>query len=113
MQTELLQLSNGITIEYSLTGSEDATGLILVHGLGLNLRQLEPQGDFFSQQYQVILISLRGHGRSSMPDHLGIKDFSVEQLAADIKALLLDLGIRKVHFVGNSLGGLVGYEMLR
>ena len=48
-----------------------------------------------------------------MPDHPGIKDFSVEQLAADIKALLFDLGIRKVHFVGNSLGGLVGYEMLR
>ena len=113
MQTELIQLRTGITIEYSLIGPKDAPSIIFVHGLGPNLHQFEPQGDFFSQQYQVILISLRGHGRSSMPDHPAIKDFSVEQLAADIKALLFDLGIQKVHFVGNSLGGLVGYEMLR
>lgn len=113
MHTELLQLSSGITIEYSLTGSEDASNLIFVHGLGPNLHQFEPQREFFGQHYRVLLISLRGHGKSSMPDHPGIKDFTVEQLTADIKALLFQLGIWKVHFVGNSLGGLVGYEMLK
>lgn len=113
MQTHLLQLSTGITIEYSLTGSENASSLIFVHGLGPNLRQFEFQGEFFRHHYQVLLVSLRGHGRSSMPDHPGLKDFTVKQLASDIKTLLFGLGIQKVHFIGNSLGGLLGYEILK
>lgn len=113
MKTKLIQLCTGVTIEYSLTGSRNTNGLPFVHGLGSNLHQFEPQEEFFSQRFQVLLVSLRGHGKSSIPEHPSIKDFTVEQLAVDIKSLLSELGIQRVHFVGNSLGGLIGYQLLK
>jgi 3-oxoadipate enol-lactonase len=112
VKTKLLQLHTGVTIEYSLTGPTEADTLLFVHGLGPNLRQFEPQEAFFSRRFQVLLVSLRGHGRSSVPDHPTVRDFTVGQLAGDVKALLAELNIRQAHFIGNSLGGLVGYQLL-
>jgi len=47
----------------------------------------ELQEAYFSRHFQVLLVSLRGHGGSSVPDHPTVKDFTVGQLAADVKAL--------------------------
>lgn len=113
MKTEFVQLDTGITIEFSRTGPVDAESLLFVHGLGTNLHQFEAQQRFFNQYFQVLSLSLRGHGGSSVPDHLCEADFSIPQFAQDVKALLSRLDIHKVHFVGNSAGGLVGYQFLR
>jgi 3-oxoadipate enol-lactonase len=113
MKTKLIQLCTGVTIEYSLTGSRNADSLLFVHGLGPNLHQFEPQKEFFSHRFQVLLVSLRGHGGSTTPEHPSIKDFTVEQLTADVKSLISELGIQRIHFVGNSLGGLIGYQLLK
>ena len=113
MKTKSIELHTGITIEYSLTGMSNPSNLIFVHGLGPNLNQFKLQEAFFSQYFRVVLVSLRGHGGSSMPEHASKKDFTVERLAADVKALLSELDIHRVHFVGNSLGGLVGYQLLK
>ncbi|MEJ2597897.1 MAG: alpha/beta hydrolase [Anaerolineales bacterium] len=112
MKTKLSHLHTGVTIEYSLTGPAQADTLLFVHGLGPNLHQFEPQERYFSQHFQVLLVSLRGHGGSSVPDHPTEKDFTVGQLAGDVKALLAELDIRQAHFIGNSLGGLIGYRLL-
>jgi pimeloyl-ACP methyl ester carboxylesterase len=113
MNTKLFQLQTGITIEYSLSGTSNPSNLVFVHGLGPNLRQFKPQEAFFSPHFRVVLVSLRGHGGSSMSEHASKEDFTVERLAADVKALLLELDIHRIHFVGNSLGGLVGYQLLK
>lgn len=113
MKTELAQLDTGITLEYALAGPSGAATLLFVHGLGPNLRQFDPRMRFFSRQFQVLLVSLRGHGGSSIPDHPAQADFSIELLAKDIRSLLTKLEIHKVHFVGNSAGGLVGYQLLK
>jgi hypothetical protein len=42
-----------------------------------------PQEQYFSQQFQVLLVSLRGHGALSTPAHPNKVDFTVEQLACD------------------------------
>ena len=113
METQKAELSTGVQIEYSVSGPENEEALLFVHGLGPNLHQFEPQQRFFAQDYRVLLVSLRGHGGSSRPINPTETDYTVQELARDVQALLLYLNIKKVHYVGNSLGGLVGYELLK
>ena len=112
MKIETAKVSDDIEIEYSLSGAESEDTLLFVHGLGANLRQFELQQQYFATNYRVLLISMRGHGNSSAPANPTPADYSVRKIAGDVQALLAHLGIRKVHFVGSSMGGLVGYELL-
>jgi len=112
METQKAALSTGVHIEYSLSGVENEETLLFVHGLGPNLHQFEPQQQFFARSFRVLSVSLRGHGGSSRPINPTEADYTVQKLARDVQALLSYLNIEKVHYVGNSLGGLVGYELL-
>nr|AAU84146.2 putative hydrolase or acyltransferase [uncultured archaeon GZfos37B2] len=112
MKIENARVNTGIRIEYSLSGIENNETLIFVHGLGANLHQFELQQQFFAKDYRVLLVSLRGHGGSSTLSCPARAEYTVRKLSWDVQALLQHPGIKKVHFVGNSLGGLVGYELL-
>jgi pimeloyl-ACP methyl ester carboxylesterase len=112
MKIENARVNAGIRIEYSLSGIKNNEMLVFVHGLGANLHQFELQQQFFAEDYRVLLVSLRGHGNSSAPPGPARADYTVKKLSLDVQALLQHLEIKKVHFVGNSLGGLVGYELL-
>jgi alpha-beta hydrolase superfamily lysophospholipase len=110
---ETTQLSTGVTMEYLLHGPAHAPVLCFVHGLGSNLRQFLPQATYFSRDYRVLLLSLRGHGDTSNPDPATAAAYATPVLAQDVVALLTHLGIEALHVVGNSLGRLVGYELLQ
>jgi pimeloyl-ACP methyl ester carboxylesterase len=112
MKIEKVKVSDQIEMEYSLSGADNEYTLLFVHGLGSNLNQFVPQQQNFAQNYRVLLVSLRGHGNSSAPVNPTLADYTVRKMARDVQALLTHLGIRKVHFVGNSLGGLIGYELM-
>ncbi len=113
MKTEMIAINTGMQIEYALSGPPEGETLLFVHGLGANLRQFEPQQRFFQDEYRVLLVSLRGHGRSASPPQPTPANYAVKALAQDIRAFLHQLEVGRVHFVGNSLGGLVGYELLK
>ena len=112
MKNEKAKLGDHAEIEYSLSGADNEDTLLFVHGLGSNLDQFEMQQQYFAKNYQVLIISLHGHGNSSAPIDPTPADYTVREMARDVQALLAHLGINKVHFVGNSMGGLVGYELL-
>jgi len=112
MKIETAKISDDVKIEYSLSGAQNEDTLLFVHGLGSNLRQFEMQQQYFAKNYRILLISLHGHGNSSAPINPIPDDYTVREMARDVQALLTHLGINKVHFVGNSMGGLVGYELL-
>jgi len=112
MKIETAKVSDDIEIEYSLSGVDNEDTLLFVHGVGSNLRQFEMQQQYFAKNYRVLLISLRGHGNSSATINPTLGDYTVKKMARDVQALLAHLGINKVHFVGNSMGGLVGNELL-
>jgi 3-oxoadipate enol-lactonase len=105
-------LLTGVTLEYALAGPPAKPALCFVHGVGANLKQFEHQLEVFATEYRVLSLSLRGHGGSSAPTSPIIADYAVAVLARDVQALLAELGLERVHYVGNSLGGLVGYELL-
>jgi len=112
MLIEKVKVSDHVEIEYSLSGTASEYTLLFVHGLGSNLNQFIPQQQYFAQNYRVLLISLRGHGNSPAPLNPTQADYTINKMARDVQSLLTHLDIKKVHFVGNSLGGLIGYELL-
>lgn len=95
-------------IEYSLSRREGADTVVFLHGLGALQEQFALQHGFFSQKFRVLSINVAGHGGSTPK-----KDFNLPACADDVIALLDELGIERVHFVGNSMGGNIGYEIVR
>ncbi len=109
MEMFSINTSDGARLTYGLTGPEQGVPVMLCHGLGAGGAQFAEDAEFFaSHGYRVITPDLRGHATSGMPAHIGPEAFSTERLRADLYAMLEHAGMSKVHWVGNSLGGILG-----
>ena len=64
-----------------------------------------------SKEFRLIIPDTRGHGRSDHPDDP--EAYSTDELADDMIAILDALDIRNTHFLGLSLGALVGFNLLQ
>lgn len=101
--------SDGAVLTYGLTGPIGGAPIMLCHGLGAGGAQFAADAEFFARHgYRVIVPDLRGHGASGMPTQVGHDAFSPARLRADLYAMLDHAGLGKVHWVGNSLGGILG-----
>jgi 3-oxoadipate enol-lactonase len=96
--------ANGIDINYELTGREGAPVVMLSHSLASSMVMWNPQLGSLEPHFKVLRYDMRGHGRSEAPDGA----YTLEMLAEDAVALLDALGIDAVHFVGLSIGGMIG-----
>ena len=96
--------ANGIDINYELTGKKGAPVVMLSHSLACSLVMWQPQMDMLESSFQVLRFDTRGHGDSDAPEEA----YSLEQLAMDAIGLLDALKIDTVHFVGLSMGGMIG-----
>ena len=81
--------------------------VLLVHGLGSSIQDWEYQIPHLLQRHRVLAIDLRGHGRSGKPR----ERYSMAGFAADVAALIEHLGLPRVHLVGISMGGMVGFQL--
>ncbi|TVR53833.1 MAG: alpha/beta hydrolase [Spirochaetaceae bacterium] len=102
-----------ISLEYSLAGDSGKPVVAFVHGLAADMRQFEEQQAQFQDYYRVLRVSLRGHGGSSCPENARREDFTLATMTRDVAHLLDRLDIASVHWVGNSMGGLIGYQLLQ
>jgi 3-oxoadipate enol-lactonase len=96
--------ANGIDVNYELTGREGAPVVMLSHSLASSMVMWNPQLDALEPHFKVLRYDMRGHGRSAAPDGA----YTLEMLAEDVVALLDALDIDAVHFVGLSIGGMIG-----
>ena len=94
--------TNGIDTHYTIDG--EGQWLVFSHSLASNVTMWEPQVKAFSKRYKVVCYDTRGHGQSSAPAGA----YTLDQLADDAKALLDSLGIKSCHWVGLSMGGMIG-----
>lgn len=94
--------ANGIDIHYEIEGN--GPWLTMSHSLACNLTMWDPQMPVLTRKFQVLRFDTRGHGQSSAP----AGDYTLEQLADDVKGLLDSLGIRQTHWAGLSMGGMIG-----
>ena len=104
---------DAIEIAYGDFGPADGQTIVLCHGLCASGRQFAADADYFAGLgYRVLVPDLRGHGRSGKPAGLAAEDFTIPRLAADMVAMLDDAEVNDVHWVGNSLGGIVALSMV-
>lgn len=99
--------ANGIEVTYELSGAPDAPVVTLSHSIATNLRMWDRQVAELNTRYRVLRYDTRGHGRTDAPPG----PYSLEQLADDVHALLEALAIERTHFVGLSMGGMIGQTL--
>jgi 3-oxoadipate enol-lactonase len=99
--------ANGIEVNYTLEGPASAPTVTLSHSLAANLAMWDPQMAALRTRYRVLRYDIRGHGGTEAP----AADYTMEQLAEDARALLAALGIERTHWVGLSMGGMIGQTL--
>jgi 3-oxoadipate enol-lactonase len=89
---------------YRLEGRAGSPVVTLTHPLGVTLALWDDHVRSLARQYRVLRYDVRGHGDSEIP----MGPYTLDQMADDLFALLDSLGVAQTHFVGVSMGGLIG-----
>jgi 3-oxoadipate enol-lactonase len=93
---------NGLRINYEIAG--EGPWLTLSHSLACDLHMWDEQMDALARKYKVLRYDTRGHGKSEAPAGA----YTLGQLADDAHGLLDSLGIKRTHWAGLSMGGMIG-----
>lgn len=94
--------ANGIEVSYSAEG--DGPWITMSHSLACNLHMWDEQAAVLAKHFKVLRFDTRGHGASDAPKGA----YTLDGLADDLKGLLDALGVKETHFVGLSMGGMIG-----
>jgi pimeloyl-ACP methyl ester carboxylesterase len=95
--------SDGVGIEYDVTGPDDGVPVVLLHGFpdtGRVWRHQVPA--LVDAGLRVIVPDLRGCGRSDRPED--VEAYHLLYLAGDVIAVLDDLGVERAAIVGHDWG---------
>jgi pimeloyl-ACP methyl ester carboxylesterase len=104
---------DGVAIVYDDLGPQDGVPVVLCHGLAAAGEQLTADAEYLAGLgYRVLVPDLRGHGRSGKPRAMTAESFSIPRMADDLLAVLEQAGVGPVHWVGNSLGGILALQLL-
>ena len=108
MQPSINQLTTrkGNQIAYSIEG--DGPWLTLSHSLASNMQMWDPQMPLLTKHFKVLRLDTRGHGLSSAPPD----PYTLDELALDVHDVFQALGIEQTHWVGLSMGGMIGQTLL-
>jgi 3-oxoadipate enol-lactonase len=94
--------TNGITINYRVEGS--GPWVVLSHALSCDLSLWDELAAVLARDFSVLRYDTRGHGQTDAPDGA----YRFEQFTADLLGLLDALKIERTHYLGLSLGGMIG-----
>ncbi len=88
---------------------DDPRVLLCVHGLTRNGRDFDALAEAMSAHYRVVCPDVVGRGQSShLRDPAG---YGIAQYVADMVTLIARLNVDSVHWVGTSMGGLIGMAL--
>jgi len=94
-----------VQLYYDETGSGEP--LLFIHGLGSSSRDWAEQGSHFADDYRILRVDLRGHGRSER----GQGPYRMAQFARDVAVFLRKRDAVPAHVVGLSMGGMVALQL--
>src|SRR5689334_15549510 len=99
----------GLRTRVRLEGDPAGRPVVLLHGIGRSLEDWEPQFDLLADGNRLIALDLPGFGYSQRRQ----EPATLRSLATGVLATLDALGEkRRVHLIGNSLGGAVSMQIL-
>lgn len=97
-------LIDGRSLNYLELGDPTAPVLLYVHGLMGTWRNWIFNLLPFADRFRVIAVDLPGFGDSQMP----AGRLTIENYAKTLTEFIAALGVERVTYVGNSMGGLIG-----
>ncbi|MFD3655008.1 alpha/beta fold hydrolase [Streptomyces sp. NPDC058620] len=100
---------HSVSMAYERTGSGEP--LLLLHGIGHHRQAWDPVVRILAAERDVIAVDLPGFGTSpGLPDGL---PYDLATVVPVLGAFCEELGVRRPHVAGNSLGGLLALELGR
>jgi pimeloyl-ACP methyl ester carboxylesterase len=100
---KVVLLPNSQHLAYIDMGDPKGRPVILIHGYTDNARDWVPLIPYLSKHFRLIVVDIRGHGRSDKPECC----YARIDFAYDIRLLLDALHIQKADIVGHSLGSMI------
>jgi 3-carboxy-cis,cis-muconate cycloisomerase len=83
-------------------GPQDAPLVVLASSLGSTLAMWDPIVPALARSLRVARYDLRGHGASSTPPG----PYSMAELGGDLVSVIEEIGAKRAHVVGTSIGGM-------
>jgi pimeloyl-ACP methyl ester carboxylesterase len=97
---------DALRLRYLEWGRPQSEPIVLVHGFSSTADAWKRVGEVLGADYHVIAPDLRGHGGSDWDPQ---ERYSDEQLAADVRVLVQQLGLPPFTLIGHSMGGAVAF----
>ena len=94
-------------LKYDFIDNSKSEYIVLLHGYGGNSRCFKKQIETLNKFFNVVLIDMHGHGKSSNIHLNDTNATTLKSVADDINRTLEKLNIKKAHFMGLSLGTIV------
>lgn len=102
---------NGRPVAYRLLGDPDKPLLVLAHPLGMTQAVWDDLLPGLLPRFRVLTWDLPGHGGSAAADS-DCDEISPDDLAQEALALVRHAGADRFHFIGTSIGGVIGQQLL-
>jgi N-formylmaleamate deformylase len=99
-------VAHGTRLHYYRIG-EGEHPLVLVHGITDDGLCWTPVTEVFADRYDVIMVDLRGHGKSEAPEG----GYTLENLGVELASLIQTLELNKPTVLGHSLGAVTALVM--
>jgi len=104
--------NEGVRIHYQVEGNPDGPAIIMHHGFLADLTSWRDRNfvQMLGDRFKIILMDSRGHGLSDKPREVQAYDFRTRVM--DVVTVLNENDVRQAHYLGYSMGGMVGYTAL-
>jgi len=98
---------NGFRMNYEVSGNPDGPWLTMSHALANNLTLWDHVAEELGKEFRILRYDQRGHGETQAP----VGPYGFPDLLGDVLALWDSLGILRSHWIGLSIGGMIGYGL--
>jgi 3-oxoadipate enol-lactonase len=97
-------LANGIAVHWREDGDPQGVPVLFANSLGTDMRLWDAVIPQLPHRFRCIRYDMRGHGLSGETP----EPYDMGTLIADAEALIATLDLKRVVFVGLSIGGMIG-----
>ncbi len=99
-------IAKGVNLHFYRTGGGKPP-MVLLHGVTDDGLCWTPIADVLAAKYDVIMVDLRGHGKSEAPDD----GYTLTVMAGEVAALIKELKLEKPIIIGHSMGAITAITL--
>lgn len=99
-------VTHGTNLHYYRSGGSKPP-LVLIHGITDDGLCWSPVAEVLSREYDVIMVDLRGHGRSDAPE----EGYDLVTMATELSGLITGLELENPVVLGHSLGAITALTL--